>query len=383
MPSLFVRPASPLLSVFVLAALSLGGCKQEQDNAAQPPAAPLPQVGVVTLKAQPFAQTIELPGRTSAYRIAEVRPQVDGILLKRLFEEGSEVEAGQQLYQIDPALYETALKSAEAALKSSQALAKRYAGLVKERAVSPQDFDQAQANFLRDQAALENAQINLRYTRVLAPISGRIGRSAASEGALVNNSQQAPLAVIQQFDPIYVDLTQSSKDILRLRKELAAGHLQQAGDNAAKVTLKLEDGSLYPHEGRLEFSEVSVDTGTASVVLRAVFPNPEHLLLPGMFVHAQLVEGLQQQAILAPQQGVSRDAGGTPIAMVVGADNRVELRKLEAVRTVGSQWLITAGLNDGEKLITEGLQFVRPGEQVSPAEATNVAQKDTTTPSAN
>jgi len=379
MPSLFVRP----VCVFVLAALLLVGCEQKPGNAAPSGEAPPPKVGVVTLKAQPFAQTTELPGRTSAYRIAEVRPQVDGILLKRLFEEGSEVKAGQQLYQIDPALYETALKSAEAALKSSEALAKRYAGLVKERAVSPQDYDQAQASFLRDQAALESAQINLRYTRVLAPISGRIGRSVASEGALVNNSQQAPLAVIQQLDPIYVDLTQSSKDILRLRKELAAGHLQQAGENAAKVKLKLEDGSLYAHDGRLEFSEVSVDPGTGSVTLRAVFANPDHLLLPGMFVHAQLVEGLQQQAILAPQQGVTRDASGTPVALVVGEGDKVELRKLEATRTVGNRWLINAGLNEGDRLITEGLQFVRPGMQVTPAEATNVAQQNSQPPSAH
>jgi len=383
MPVLSNRPVYSVLSAALLAALLLSGCEQKPSNSAAPAQAPLPKVGIVTLKAQPFAQTTELPGRTSAYRIAEVRPQVDGILLKRLFEEGSEVKAGQQLYQIDPALYETALKSAEAALKSSSALANRYAGLVKERAVSPQDYDQAQASFLRDQAALESAQINLRYTRVLAPISGRIGRSVASEGALVNNSQQAPLAVIQQLDPIYVDLTQSSKDILRLRKELAAGHLQQAGENAAKVKLKLEDGSLYEHEGRLEFSEVSVDTGTGSVTLRAVFANPDHLLLPGMFVHAQLVEGLQQQAILAPQQGVTRDASGTPIALVVGQGDTVELRKLEATRTVGNRWLISGGLNEGDRLITEGLQFVRPGMKVSPSEATNVAQQNSQNTSAN
>jgi len=383
MQFLSIRPAYSLLSAFALAALLLSGCEQKPSNTPAATEAPPPKVGIVTLKAQPFAQTTELPGRTSAYRIAEVRPQVDGILLKRLFEEGSEVEAGQQLYQIDPALYETALKSAEAALKSSAALAKRYAGLVKERAVSPQDYDQAQANFLRDQAALESAQINLRYTRVLAPISGRIGRSVASEGALVNNSQQAPLTVIQQLDPIYVDLTQSSKDILRLRKELAAGHLQQAGENAAKVKLKLEDGSLYAHEGRLEFSEVSVDPGTGSVTLRAVFANPDHLLLPGMFVHAQLVEGLQQQAILAPQQGVTRDASGTPVALVVGEGDKVELRKLEATRTVGNRWLISAGLSEGDRLITEGLQFVRPGVKVSPSEATNVAAQNSPNTSAN
>jgi len=383
MQFLSIRRAYPLLSTFALAALLLSGCEQKPSNAPAATEAPPPKVGIVTLKAQPFAQTTELPGRTSAYRIAEVRPQVDGILLKRLFEEGSEVEAGQQLYQIDPALYETALKSAEAALKSSAALAKRYAGLVKERAVSPQDYDQAQANFLRDQAALESAQINLRYTRVLAPISGRIGRSVASEGALVNNSQQAPLTVIQQLDPIYVDLTQSSKDILRLRKEMTAGHLQQAGENAAKVQLKLEDGSLYAHEGRLEFSEVSVDTGTGSVTLRAVFANPEHLLLPGMFVHAQLVEGLQQQAILAPQQGVTRDASGTPIAMVVGEGDMVELRKLEATRTVGNRWLISSGLSEGDRLITEGVQFARPGMKVVPSEATNVAQQNSQKTSAN
>ncbi|WP_017939664.1 efflux RND transporter periplasmic adaptor subunit [Zestomonas thermotolerans] len=365
------KPTIPaLVSSIALAALLLGGCEQQTEQAPSD----LPKVGIVTLEAQPFAQTTELPGRTAAYRIAEVRPQVNGIILKRLFAEGSEVKAGQQLYQIDPATYEATYKSALAALQSSKALAERYKELVADQAVSRQEYDQAQANFLRDQAALESAQINLRYTKVLAPISGRIGRSAVTEGALVNNGQAEALAVIQQLDPIYVDVTQSSKDILRLRKELASGKLQKAGESAAKVKLKLEDGSLYAHEGTLEFSEVSVDAGTGSVVLRAVFPNPEHELLPGMFVHAQLVEGLQEQAILAPQQGVTRDPSGTPIALVVNDDNVVELRKLDAERTVGDRWLVNSGLKAGDRLITEGLQFVQPGVKVETMPAGNVTQ---------
>ncbi|CAD5110519.1 efflux RND transporter periplasmic adaptor subunit [Zestomonas carbonaria] len=374
------KPAlTTLLTGIALATLMLSGCEQQPDQQAQD----TPKVGVVTLQAQPFAQTSELPGRTNAYRIAEVRPQVNGIILKRLFTEGSEVKAGQQLYQIDPATYEATYKSALAALKSSKALAARYKELVADQAVSRQEYDQAQADYLRDQAALDSAQINLRYTKVLAPISGRIGRSSVTEGALVNNGQAEAMAVIQQLDPIYVDVTQSTKDILRLRKELASGHLQKAGAHGAKVKLKLEDGSLYAHEGTLEFSEVSVDASTGSVVLRAVFPNPENELLPGMFVHAQLVEGLQEQAILAPQQGVTRDTSGAPVALVVNADNVVERRLLEAERTVGDRWLINSGLQAGDRLITEGLQFVHPGDKVEAVPAGNVKQPVAAAPAQN
>jgi len=333
----------------------------------------MPQVGVVTLEAEPFAVTSSLPGRTAAYRIAEVRPQVNGIIQKRLFDEGSEVKAGQQLYQIDAAVYEAAFKSAEASLASSKSLADRYGLLVKEQAVSRQAYDEARAAALQAQANLERARIDLRYTKVLAPISGRIGRSAVTEGALVSNGQTQALATIQQLDPIYVDVTQPARDLLQLRRDLAEGRLERASEGAAKVTLTLEDGSEYDHEGQLEVAEVSVDAGTGSVTLRAVFPNPDKVLLPGMFVHARLVGGVRNDAILAPQQGVTRNARGEPTAMVVNAENKVELRTLKTERTVGNRWLVSEGLNPGDRLITEGLQFARPGAEVKVVPASNVA----------
>ncbi|MDU9411636.1 efflux RND transporter periplasmic adaptor subunit [Pseudomonas sp. zfem005] len=371
------KPAfAAMVSAVALATLTLAGCKE----ASAPPPAQTPQVGIVTLKSEPFTLIAELPGRTTAFRIAEVRPQVDGIIQKRLFKEGSEVKAGQQLYQIDQSVYQATFKSAEATLASSRSLADRYKDLVTDQAVSRQAYDEAQAARLQAEAALEKARIDLRYTKVLAPISGRIGRSSVTEGALVNNGQASAMATIQQLDPIYVDVTQPTKDLLRLRRDLESGQLQKAGDNAAKVKLMLEDGSEYGHEGTLEFSEVSVDEGTGSVTLRAVFPNPDHSLLPGMFVHAQLSSGVNQQAILAPQQGVTRDLKGQATALVVNAENKVELRQLEADRTVGDRWLVTKGLNPGDKLITEGLQFVRPGAEVKTAPATNVAESKSVDP---
>ncbi|CAM3938940.1 efflux RND transporter periplasmic adaptor subunit [Ectopseudomonas alcaliphila] len=363
------KPAfAVLVSAIAVAMLSLTGCQESS----APQTQQTPQVGVVTLEAKPFALTSEVPGRTSAYRIAEVRPQVNGIIQKRLFTEGSEVKAGQQLYQIDPATYQATFKSAQATQLSAKSLADRYKLLVADKAVSQQAYDEARAAGLQADAALEQARIDLRYTKVMAPISGRIGRSAVTEGALVSNGQANAMATIQQLDPIYVDVTQSSKELLRLRRDLAEGRLQKASDSAAKVALKLEDGSRYAHEGTLEFSEVAVDESTGSVTLRAVFPNPDHLLLPGMFVHAELLSGVKQNAILAPQQGVTRNQRGEPTAMVVGADNKVELRVLKADRTAGSAWLVEEGLNEGDRLITEGLQFVQPGAEVKAVPAGNV-----------
>ncbi|EHY77633.1 MULTISPECIES: efflux RND transporter periplasmic adaptor subunit [Stutzerimonas stutzeri subgroup] len=356
-----------LMSVFAMAVF-LAGCQEE----AAPPAQQKPQVGVVTLQAEPFAVTTDLPGRTSAYRIAEVRPQVNGIIQKRLFTEGSDVKAGQQLYQIDASVYEATLKSAQASLASSKSLADRYADLVKDQAVSKQAYDEARAASLQAEAELERARIDVRYTKVLAPISGRIGRSAVTEGALVSNGQAQELATIQQLDPIYVDVTQPARDLLALRRDLAEGRLQKAGENAAKVTLMLEDGSDYGHEGKLEFSEVTVDPGTGSVTLRAVFPNPDKVLLPGMFVHAQLVAGMKSEAILVPQQGVTRNAKGEPTAMVVNAENKVELRQIKTERAVGNRWLVGDGLQPGDRVITEGLQFIQPGIEVEVSSATNV-----------
>ena len=367
----FKSAVTALVTAVALASL-LSGCKKEEAA----PAAPPPQVGVVTLQTQAFTLTSDLPGRTSAYRIAEVRPQVNGIILKRMFKEGGDVKLGQQLYQIDSSVYDATLKSAEANLQQTKSISDRYKQLVAEQAVSRQEYDTAVANRMQSEAALQTAQINVRYTKVYAPLTGRIGRSNVTEGALVTSGQVDPMAVIQQIDPIYVDVTQSSVELLQLRRELESGRLQKAGDNSAAVKLTLEDGSQYKLDGKLEFSEISVDQTTGSVTLRAVFPNPEHTLLPGMFVHAQLQAGVNSAAILAPQQGVTRDLKGTPTALVVGPDNKVELRHLKANRTVGSQWLIEDGLKAGDRLITEGLQFVKPGIEVKATEATNVGVKN-------
>ena len=363
------KPAVTALVSAVALATLLSGCKKEE---AAPAAAPPPQVGVVTIKPQAYTLTSELPGRTTAYRVAEVRPQVDGIILKRQFTEGSEVKAGQQLYQIDPAVYEAALSSAQANLASSKSLADRYKQLIDEQAVSRQEYDTARGTQLQNEASLRSAQINLRYTKVMAPISGRIGRSAVTEGALVTNGQTTALATIQQLDPIYVDVTQSSAEMLKLRRDLETGKLQKAGDNAATVKLTLEDGSDYGKDGKLEFSEVSVDQATGSVTLRAVFPNPDHTLLPGMFVHAKLQAGVKSEAILAPQQGVTRDLKGTPTALVVNKDNKVEQRQLVATRTAGAYWVVEKGLKAGDRVITEGLQYVKPGADVTVKDATNL-----------
>ncbi|WP_432260251.1 efflux RND transporter periplasmic adaptor subunit [Cupriavidus sp. TMH.W2] len=348
-----------------IATSMLAGCGNKKEAAAPPP----PQVSVVTLKTEPLTLDTELPGRTTAFRIAEVRPQVDGIILRRLFKEGSDVTQGQQLYQIDPSTYEAAYKSARATLESTRLLAERYGRLVGDEAVSKQQYDEARAAWLQAQAAVDRADINLRYTRVLSPISGRIGRSNVTEGALVTNGQATALSVVQQLDPIYVDVTQPSSSLLRLRRELANGALQNAGPNAAQVSLVLEDGTRYPEAGRLEFSEVAVDQGTGSVTLRAVFPNPRHELMPGMFVHARLREGVKTDALLVPQQGVTRDLKGQATALVVNARDEVELRQIRTDRAVGDKWLVADGLGAGDRVIVEGLQFVRPGAKVRVAQA--------------
>jgi len=352
--------------MLALAVMALAACGKKNEA----PAAQTPEVKVVTLKDETVTLDTSLPGRTLAYRIAEVRPQVNGIIQKRLFVEGSDVKQGQQLYQIDPSTYEATAKSAEATLASSKLLAERYGRLVGDEAVSKQQYAEAQASYLQAKATVDQAHINLRYTKVLAPISGRISRSLVTEGALVTNGQANAMATIQQLDPIYVDVTQPSASILRLRKELANGQLQTAGANSAKVTLQLEDGSTYPEAGRLEFSEVAVDQGTGSVTVRAVFPNPRAELLPGMFVHARLAEGVRQSAILAPQRGVTRDLKGQATALVVNANNEIEQRILKTDRTIGATWLVTDGLKAGDRVVVEGLQFVRPGVKVKATEAT-------------
>jgi len=348
----------------VLGLVLLTGCGHK----APPPAPPPPKVSVVTVQAQAVPITTELPGRVAGYRTADVRPQVNGIILKRLFVEGSDVKVGQQLYQIDPAPYQASYDSAVAALASARALAERYKPLTEANAVSKQDYDNAVASHLQAQAAVETARINLIYTRVLSPITGRIGRSLITEGALVTANQATALATVQQLDPVYVDVTQPTTTLVRLQREAAAGLLKQNEAGQAQVRLRLEDGSDYAHPGTLEFSEVTVDEGTGSVTLRALMPNPERLLLPGMFVREEIQEGVRQGAVLAPQQGISHDQKGEPNALVVGPDNTVELRTLGTDRAVGDQWLVTSGLKPGDRVIVEGIQSAKPGAKVVPEE---------------
>ncbi len=351
------------------ALLLLVGCSDAQNEEEAPP---VPEVGVYQIQAQPLTLTTDLPGRTSAYRVAEVRPQVSGILQQRLFTEGTEVKKGQQLYQIDPRTYEAVLARAEANLVTAENLAKRYERLLKTNAVSRQQYDDALAAWKQAQAEVQVARIDVQYTKVLAPISGRIGRSAVTEGALVTNGQAQPLATVTQLDPIYVDVNQPITKLLSLRRALESGRLQNSGKDKAQVSLTLDDGSAYPLPGTLQFSEVSVDPTTGSVTLRAEFPNPDRKLLPGMFVHALLKEGTQEDAILVPQQAVSRDARGVPSVWVVKPDDSVEQREVETLRTVGNAWLIGKGVSDGERVITEGTQRARSGIKVRPVEATNV-----------
>lgn len=367
-----------IVSLTVLA-ISLAACSKKQDA----PQAGKPQVNVVTLSTQQVSLTTELPGRTSPFRVAEVRPQVNGIVQKRLFTEGGDVKSGQQLYQIDPALYQAsydsqkaALARAQAQLKTSALLVERYQPLVETRAISRQTYDnaiatrdQASADVLSAKAALDTARINLVYTKVLSPIDGIIGRSSVTEGALVTANQATALAVVQQIDPIYVDVTQSSVQLLRLQNALASGQIKKAeGEQAAQVYLTLEDGTQFDQPGKLQFSEVTVDPGTGSVTLRAVFPNPTRRLLPGMFVRARLVDGIAAEGLLVPQTGVTRNQRGIPTALVVNAENKVELRELTTDRAIGDKWLVTSGLAAGEKVIVEGLQMVRPGAEVVASE---------------
>jgi membrane fusion protein (multidrug efflux system) len=335
-------------------------------------------VGVVTLAAAPVTLTTELPGRTSPYVVSDVRPQVSGIIKARLFKEGSVVKAGQLLYRIDPAPYQAAydqakgqLANAVANVATTQNKAQRYADLVKINAVSRQDLDDAQAAYKQaaasvqqQKAALEAARINLDYTRVTAPITGRIGASAVTVGALVTADQTTALATIQRLDPIYVDVTQSASDELRLRREMAGGQVRNGGAAGLAVRLKLDDGSDYGREGRLQFTDITVDPATGAVTLRAVFPNPDGLLLPGLYVRATVIEGVQESGLLASQQGVARDDKGQPTALIVDAAGKAQLRNLRVSRQVGNQWLVTEGLRPGDRLIVEGLLNAKPGEAV-------------------
>jgi membrane fusion protein (multidrug efflux system) len=355
--------------------ITLAGCGKQGTEKA--PGAP-PEVGVIVIEPQRVALTAELTGRTSSRLVAEVRPQVGGIIRERLFTEGGDVKAGDVLYQIDPAQYQAAYNSAKAALAKAEAnlvparlKAERYQELVKINAVSQQDYDdasaalkQAGADVEAAKASVETARINLAYTEVTAPISGRIGRSSVTDGALVTASQPAALATIQQISQMYVDMTQSSAELLKLKKDLADGLLRSAGAAQTRVKLILEDGSVYPLKGTLKFSEVTVDPGTGSITLRAIFPNPDHILLPGMFVRAVVEEGISDHAILVPQRGVTRNEAGDAVVMVVADGEKVEPRVIEVDRTVEDNWLVSKGLKAGDRVILEGLQKARPGTPV-------------------
>lgn len=355
--------------------LLLAGCGARQ---APPPA--LPEAGIVVVQSSTVALTTVLAGRTTSFMTSEVRPQVSGIVRARLFTEGAPVHAGQTLYEIDPALYRAALDQAranlantQAAAVSARALVERYKPLVGIEAVSKQDYTnavaaagQANAAVAQAKAALETARINLGYTRIAAPISGRIGRSLVTPGALVTAGQADALATIQQLDPIYVDIQQSSAELLRLRQALATGGVLPA---SAAVSLTLEDGTPYAYKGRLEFAEVTVDPATGSVTLRARFPNPKGLLLPGMYVRASLSQGNRPNSILAPQTGVTRDAKGNATALVVGAGDKVALRELTLGGARGHDWLVLQGLKAGDRLIVEGTSKVKPGDKVKPVPA--------------
>ncbi len=389
------NPPTKLVFLFLLlACYGLTGCESKPVQA--PPR--IPEVAVISVTTQKITLTTELPGRTSAYRIAEIRPQVNGLIMKRLFTEGQEVKAGQVLYQVDPAPFQSALDNAKAALGRAEAnvpairlRVQRFHDLLADNAVSRQDYDdasatlkQAEADVAYWKATVVTAQINLGYTAIKAPISGRIGISNVTDGAIVTAYQPVPLATIQQLDPIYVDVPQSTTDLLRLKRRLKDGRLKKNGPGTDKVKLIQEDGTPYPQEGTLQFSDVTVDPTTGSVILRVVFPNPEDILLPGMFVQAVIKEGVNEQAILIPQQGVSRDSKGDPFALIVDAESKAAFRPLTLERAIGDKWLVSAGLAPGDALIVEGLMMLRPGTIVkaAPFKETQPGPKPTAGPDA-
>lgn len=367
-------------SLLLCGGLLLSGCKDQNPKATQVPPHP---VGVVTLHSQPLAVKTQLPGRTNAYRTAEVRPQVGGIVLKRQFVEGSDVQAGQSLYQIDPASYQAACDSALGDLKKAQASSEiahltvqREQPLRAKNYVSPQEFDtsvaqarQADADVIAARAALKNARINLQYTKVIAPISGRIGKSSVTEGALVTSSQSSALATVQQLDPMYVDVTQSSDDFLKLKQAIASGTITH-NDGKVPVSLILNNGQRYPLAGTLEFSDVTVDQSTGSITLRAIIPNPQHSLLPGMYVRAEIDQGQQKHALLVPQQGITRNPRGEATALIVDAHNQAQLRQVNASQAIGDKWLVTSGLQAGDRVIVSGLMRLKPGMKVQATEET-------------
>ncbi|NOZ12583.1 MAG: efflux RND transporter periplasmic adaptor subunit [Acidobacteria bacterium] len=366
--------------IFLSAGLVMTACGPRRSRG---PKRGIPEVSIVTMKAKQLVLTTELPGRTAPFRIAEIRPQVSGLIIKRLFIEGSDVKAGQVLYQIDPERYKAAYEQAKAAVAAAEAALpalysreKRMKGLVAIHAVGQQEYDdalsalrQTEARLKESRAAMETAKIDLSYTPVKAPISGKIGRSTVTEGALVTAYQPRPLATIQQLNPIYVDVSQSTRDLLQLKKRLADGQLKH-NNTLNKVKLILENGAAYPLAGKLKFRDITVDPTTGSVILRIVVPNPDHMLLPGMFVRAIVEEGIKPDAILVPQQGVRRNSRGNPFALVVGPGNKVQMRKLVLDRAFGSKWLVSSGLKTGDRVIVEGILRIRPGMRVKATEFT-------------
>ncbi len=371
------------ISTLLFGVMLVAGCSKKD---APPPAPPPSAVTVVTLKAEPVTLTRELPGRVNAFLIAEVRPQVSGIIKQQLFTEGSQVKAGQPLYQLDDASYranyasaKAALTRAQATLKSAQLSARRSAELVRIDAISKQDDEnaaaalaQAQADVAAAEASLQSSGVTLGYARITSPINGRIGKSTVTQGALVTANQPAPMATVQRLDKVYIDLTQSSSELLQLRKELTAGTLNRSGD--LPVQILLEDGSRYQHPGKLAFTDVTVDPTTGSYSLRIAVPNPDNLLLPGTYVRALVGSGTRQNALLVPQQGITRDPKGNATAMVVNQEGKVEPRAVQVTRTIGDKWLIDGGLAAGDRVIIEGLQKIGPGAPVTVTEAAPAAK---------
>jgi membrane fusion protein (multidrug efflux system) len=365
-----------IFAILGLTALGLSGCGRGHKDAKAPPP---PEVGVVTIQTEVVAMTTELPGRTSPFAISDVRPQIAGIIQARLFQEGATVKAGQPLYQIDPAPYQASFDQAKAQLAYAQAnlrttrlKAERYADLVKINGVSKQESDDAAAAYgqaaalvAEDAASLESARINLGYTRIASPITGRIGTSSFTQGALVTTGQTNALTTVQTLDPIYVDIVQSTSDLLKLRRALAKGALSDAGPASTTIKLTLDDGTAYAPEGQLKLTDVTVDQTTGSVTLRAAFPNPDAILLPGMYVRAIVPQGSDPTALLAPQRGVTRDPSGKATAMIVDSEGKAQSRDIETGRMIGNRWLVTKGLSAGDRVIIDGLQNIKAGQPVT------------------
>lgn len=376
------RFRKPLFVSVIATSIFLASCSESGPAAPAAGQEQLMTVGIVTIQPQNIDLTTTLPGRASAYRVAEVRPQVNGILEKRLFDEGAMVTAGEQLYQIDASMYEAELASAQAeiarakaAVKATKSRFERSKGLLSDNAISQQDFDEAEASYLQAEAQLKVAQanlaraeLNLEYTQVKAPISGRIGRSQLTEGALLSVGQAQPLTTITQLNPIYIDISQSSNDYLRLQQLMASGRIVTDADNRAQVTVRFGESEGYAATGELLFNEVTVEPLTSAITLRARLDNPDHVILPGMFVRAEVDTGNLQNAILAPQSGVTRDPRGRAMVFVVNGDNVIEQRFIEVDQTMGSNWVVTSGLQPGEKIVVEGLQKIQPGMTVKTEE---------------